>query len=117
MVCQYLQRTINLGYYTTCDVEVIEDIFSVKGVDGYMIGPYDLSSSMGVPGEFEGEKFRDAIMRIREVGWKMGLSGGIHVVEPSLDDLRMRISEGFNFLSLARIAKSFTLFPISGREI
>ena len=31
----------------------LEEIISVEGIDGTIIGPYDLSGSMGMPGEFE----------------------------------------------------------------
>ena len=31
----------------------IDSITSVQGIDGYIIGPYDLSASIGYPGEFD----------------------------------------------------------------
>ena len=34
-------------------VENIDAILSVKGIDGILIDPYDLSGSYGIPGEFE----------------------------------------------------------------
>ena len=34
-------------------VNNLKDILSVDGVDGYIIGPYDLSASLGVSGEFD----------------------------------------------------------------
>jgi len=45
-------------------LEHIEEITSLEGVDGIFIGPYDLSISMGIPGEFNNEKFTNAINRI-----------------------------------------------------
>ena len=36
------------------------------GFDHYMIGPYDLSASLGVPAEFDNPKFLEAIQKVRE---------------------------------------------------
>ena len=49
-------------------------------------------------GEFERAEVIDAIVRIREGGKRSGKPGGIHVVEPNMDELKMRIADGFKFL-------------------
>lgn len=45
-------------------LESIEDIAAVDGVDGIFVGPFDLSISMGIPGEFENPVFKAALRRI-----------------------------------------------------
>lgn len=45
-------------------LEHIEEIASLEGVDGIFVGPYDLSISMGIPGEFNSPVFQAAIDRI-----------------------------------------------------
>ena len=42
----------------------IETIAAMDGVDGIFIGPFDLSISMGMPGDFEKPQFRAALARI-----------------------------------------------------
>jgi len=79
-------------------VEAIDRILTVEGVDAYMIGPYDLSSSLGVPGEFGNPKVVEAIARIREAGKAHKKTGGIHVVDPDFAQLEMRLKEGFTFI-------------------
>jgi len=79
-------------------VEHAEAILSLDRIDGYMIGPYDLSSSMGKPGQFDDPDVSQAIDAIRKAGEKTGKPGGIHVVDPILGDLRRRIGEGFRFI-------------------
>lgn len=37
---------------------IIEDICAVDGVDGIFVGPFDLSISMGMPGQFDARNFR-----------------------------------------------------------
>lgn len=46
-------------------LEAIEEIVALEGVDGIFIGPFDLSISMGIPGQFEHPAFRAALERIR----------------------------------------------------
>lgn len=45
-------------------VEIIEDIVAIDGVDGIFIGPYDLSASLGAPGDFKSPKFTEAFERV-----------------------------------------------------
>lgn len=77
----------------------LEDIFAVPGVDGFIIGPYDLSCSMGMPGEFERPEFRATIQRILQAGLRAGCPPGLHVVEPDSDRLREAIREGYRFIA------------------
>ncbi len=45
-------------------VDNIYEITSLNGVDGILIGPYDLSIDMGIAGEFDNPKFITAINKI-----------------------------------------------------
>ena len=42
----------------------IEEIAAIEGVDGIFIGPFDLSISMGIPGQFSAPEFQSALRRI-----------------------------------------------------
>ena len=77
----------------------LDEIFTVPGVDGFIIGPYDLSCSMEMPGEFERPEFIAAMQRILDAGLKSGCPAGIHIVEPEPDQLRERIGEGYRFIA------------------
>ncbi len=77
----------------------LEDIFAVPGVDGFIIGPYDLSCSMGMPGEFERPEFIAVMQRILNAGLKAGCAPGLHIVEPDMVYLRQAISEGYRFIA------------------
>ncbi len=79
-------------------VESIDEILAVPGIDAYIIGPYDLSGSMGKPGELDHPNVDKAIKRILEAGQKASKPGGIHVIEPNPEALQERIKFGFNFL-------------------
>ncbi|HKE82143.1 MAG TPA: aldolase/citrate lyase family protein [Vicinamibacterales bacterium] len=58
-------------------VEHIRDIVRVDGVDGVLIGPYDLSASLGRPGAVDHPEVKGAIERVREACAEAGLPIGI----------------------------------------
>ncbi len=80
-------------------VNNLEEIFSVKGVDAYFMGPYDLSASMGLTGQLDHPDVKAAMDKVLRVGTEMGMAGGLHVVEPDEERLKNSIDQGFNFLA------------------
>ena len=60
----YRDVGVMLAIETPEAVANIDDIASVEGVDGIFIGPFDLSISMGMPGDFENPQFKAALERI-----------------------------------------------------
>ena len=79
-------------------VKAIDSILAVPGIDAYIIGPYDLSGSMGRPGDLNHPDVQAAIAQVLEAGRRANKPGGIHVIEPDLEALQQRIQAGFNFL-------------------
>jgi len=75
-------------------VNNLEEIFSVKGIDGFIVGPYDLSASMGFVGDFKNQEVIKTIDEISAVGKAKGISGGIHIVDPSIDLLQHYVKKG-----------------------
>jgi len=80
-------------------VNNLESILSVDGIDGYIIGPYDLSGSMGIPGQFDHPDLLVVMEKIRVIAGKMNKSGGIHIVEPDAEQLQIKINEGQKFIA------------------
>lgn len=79
-------------------IEDIDAILSTPGIDAYIIGPYDLSGSMGRPGELEHPDVQAAIRQILQAGIRHHKAGGVHVIEPDPAILQQRIEQGFTFL-------------------
>jgi len=77
----------------------LDEILAVPGVDAIIIGPYDLSGSMGIPGEFDNPLFNTRITEIIAKVKKSPAALGFHIVHPSEKDLVMRIGEGFTFIA------------------
>ncbi len=80
-------------------VQDLDQILKVPGLDAIFVGPYDLSASLGVSGQFEASEFEDVLKIIVTKARAVGIPSGIHVVSPSIDELRLRISEGFQFIA------------------
>ncbi|MBI4667939.1 MAG: 2,4-dihydroxyhept-2-ene-1,7-dioic acid aldolase [Elusimicrobia bacterium] len=80
-------------------VKNIESILSVDGVDGYIVGPYDLSASLRVSGKFSHPKMVSAMEKIYKIGRAMQKPGGLHIIEPDPKKLRRHIDEGFRLLA------------------
>lgn len=80
-------------------VENLEAILGVDGVDGFIIGPYDLSGSLGVPGQFDHPEVVAALDRVRTVSRRMGALSGYHVIPPDHAALEEKINEGYRFVA------------------
>lgn len=80
-------------------VNNLEAILAVDGVDGFIVGPYDLSGSLGVPGQFDHPLMKEAMQRIESVGIASDKALGIHVIEPKPDELKSRIGQGYRFVA------------------
>lgn len=82
-------------------VENLEDILGVKGVDAFFVGPYDLSASLGYPGEFNHPQMRVALKKIMEVSNRLGVPAGFHIVHPDIRLLQKKIKEGYKLLAFS----------------
>ena len=79
----------------------LEAILDVEGVDGFFVGPYDLSGSLGRPGDFEHPDVKAALAEIDRFVGVDGSVAGIHVVEPDLDELAAALDRGYRFVAFA----------------
>ena len=77
----------------------IDSILKVDGLDAILIGPYDLSCSMGIPGQFENDKFIEVMEHIRDTGQRLNCPAGLHIVEPDVEKLEESVIEGYIFIA------------------
>lgn len=57
-------------------VDMRDDLLSVPGIDAVMVGPVDLSISLGVPGDFQHPKMVTAMEQIRDSCIRHGVAPG-----------------------------------------
>src|SRR5690606_4565098 len=80
-------------------VNNIDTILDVAGIDAVFIGPYDLSASMGLTGQFSHPDYLAARDRILAACKRHRIAPGIHVVQPVVEDLLQRVDEGYRLLA------------------
>lgn len=79
----------------------ITEIILTPGIDAVMIGPYDLSASLGYPGEYNRNEVRDALDLFEEKCSLINFPRGYHVVPPEVDCVSQIISKGYTFIAFS----------------
>ena len=79
-------------------VKRLEKILLVQGLDAILIGPYDLSASMGMTGKYNNSKFKLIIEKIKQLSKKFKVPCGIHVIDPNYKALMKYAKLGYQFL-------------------
>lgn len=82
-------------------VDNLESILSVEGIDGCIIGPYDLSGSLGVPGNFEHPNVLAALKKVEQTCGEKGVALGFHIIRPDYRLVPEMISKGYTFLAFS----------------
>jgi 2-dehydro-3-deoxyglucarate aldolase len=101
-------------------VDRLDEILGVEGLDALLIGPYDLSASMGLTAQFDHPQFLSAMEAIRTHAAAQRIACGIHVVEPSPEELQQRVAEGYRFLAYSidavMLSRAAEFVPARRRE-
>jgi len=82
-------------------VEHAEEILSHPEVDGAMVGPYDISGSLRVPGELDHPRVREACQRVVETCRRLGKACGTQLVEPDEENVPLALGQGYTFVVLS----------------
>ena len=77
----------------------LKEILDVPGVDAFIVGPYDLSCSMDIPGQFDHPEFKQTMKKIIDISNTLGAISGLHVVEPDSVKLNDAIASGHKFIA------------------
>ncbi len=91
------QRTVCLVLIETKEgIANVDEIAAVEGVDVLWIGHFDLSCSLGIPGQFEHPEFLSAVEKVVAAGQAQGKSLGRMV--RSIDEGVALNNQGFDFI-------------------
>lgn len=77
----------------------LESIIGVKGIDAMMIGPYDLSASMGHPGCFDHPDVKKALQRFNSICRTHNIAMGMHIVPIEEKRVHNAIKDNFSFIA------------------
>ena len=91
------ERNVMVPLIETAEgVENIDEIARLDGVDALWVGHFDLSCSLGIPGEFDSAKFKNAIKRVVKAAADAGKPLGRLV--PDVADGVKQYKAGFTML-------------------
>jgi 2-dehydro-3-deoxyglucarate aldolase/4-hydroxy-2-oxoheptanedioate aldolase len=81
-------------------IDNIKEILAVDGVDSFIVGPVDLSLSLGIPFNFEHPTFLDAIKRVADAAHQAGKPAGMGVYHDVLNPATYGqfVDQGFRLL-------------------
>lgn len=82
-------------------VKNLAEILDVEGVDGIIVGPYDLSASMGKPGMFYDDDVKEVLLEIDRVTLAKSKSLGYHVIESDYNKIIEKMAKKYNFLAFS----------------
>jgi len=82
-------------------VNNVEDIIKTPGIDAVFIGPYDLSGSLGFPGEYGRPEVMEALRKVESICTASNFPMGYHVVPPQVDLMAKTISKGYKFIAFS----------------
>lgn len=80
-------------------VERLSEILDVDDVDGFIVGPYDMSGSIGKPGELDDPKVVALLDKVTDIMTGQPKPGGIHIVHSDRQALKMRLEQGYRFIA------------------
>ena len=74
-------------------------ILATPGIDAALIGPYDLSASMGLPGQLDHPDVLAAQQQVLDACLRQNVAAGIHLVQADAGSVRKRMEQGFRFIA------------------
>jgi 2-dehydro-3-deoxyglucarate aldolase/4-hydroxy-2-oxoheptanedioate aldolase len=80
-------------------IENVEEIANTDGVDGLWLGHFDLSCSLGIPGEFDNPKFKDAVARTCAAAKTAGIPLG-RIANNAADGAE-QYQQGFDMIAIS----------------
>jgi 2-keto-3-deoxy-L-rhamnonate aldolase RhmA len=82
-------------------IKELDAILSIDEVDGSFIGPYDLSGSIGKPGQWDEPEVLAALIIYEETVKKYDKLIGFHVVPPDFNLVLEKQNKGYNFIAFS----------------
>lgn len=79
-------------------LENIDQILETENLDGVMIGPYDMSGSLGVPGQTQHPRVLEAEKTIIDACLRSNKSCGTQLAQFTSSNVQKAIDKGYNFI-------------------
>jgi len=92
-------RALIVNIESTYALQALDEILAVPGLDAVLVGPHDLSSSLGIPEQYDHPDFDQAVRTILRKARAANVGAGVHYIA---DDIQQEIAwieeEGANLV-------------------
>ncbi len=99
----------------TAGLRNIDEIAKVDGIDVLFLGPFDMSQSMGIPGQMESNEIQKAANIVLSTCKKYGKIPGIYAEYPEV--AKKRASEGFKYIPYSMVTSLISRSFMSSLEV
>jgi len=82
-------------------IENLEEIIEVEGIDGTIVGPNDLSGSIGMPGQYNRLEVKDLLYKYEVLCKSCSSPLGFHVVPPDYKLVLEKVKAGYTFIAFS----------------
>ena len=82
-------------------IKNLEQIIKIEGVSGTIIGPYDLSGSIGLPGQYDKPEVRELLDTYEKICKEHNSPLGFHVVPSDYNLVLDKIKLGYSFIAFS----------------
>jgi 2-dehydro-3-deoxyglucarate aldolase len=95
------RSTIIIQIESIQGIEAVDELLQSDLINGVMIGPYDISGSLGIPGQLEHPRLVEACARVVEACAQRGKACGTQLVDPTHETTLAAFEGGYTFVVLA----------------
>ncbi len=100
---EYIQNTnrnniLLINIESQAGMNALDDILKMPGLDGVVIGPHDLSCSLGIPEQYDHPLFEEAVREILRKCREQGVGAGMHFMGSIEKQITWAREAGLNFI-------------------
>ena len=82
-------------------IKNLREILSIPKLTGTIIGPYDLSGSIGKPGNYDDQEVQAMLKNYKRTSQEMKMPYGFHVISPDIELVQEKKKEGYTILAFS----------------
>lgn len=94
-------------------LRALDDVLAEPAIDVVFFGPFDMSQSMGIPGQVHHERVEEASREVLRLARRHGKAAGTFLLDG--DEARRKAEEGFQYITLS--LEATLLFQACRREL
>ncbi|MEO1664881.1 MAG: aldolase/citrate lyase family protein [Chloroflexota bacterium] len=93
-------------------IDNLEEMLAFGGVDAILVGPHDMTISLGIPEQYHHTTFVQAMEQIIEICQRHNVGVGMHFMFGTLEQVAEWVAKGITFVSM----RGDTLFTAHGTQ-